>query len=154
MLCSKGSSTQCSVQPPVVGWGRNSGEGGREAQEGGHIGILMADSHFVWQKPTQHGKAIILQLKNKFKKKKQNLRKKTPGQQTKRKKKERKHWGCGMGLLVSERKLFPLTCPSDVVSVGPPPHPAQNQVQAGRVGGFPVMSWAPVTLFKAEVPIL
>jgi hypothetical protein len=50
----------------VVGWGRNSGEGGREAQEGGDIGILMADSHFVWQKPTQHGKAIILQLKNKF----------------------------------------------------------------------------------------
>lgn len=59
-----------------------------------------------------------------------------------------------MGLLVSERKLFPLTCPSDVVSVGPPPHPAQNQVQAGREGGFPVMSWASVTLFKAEVPIL
>lgn len=37
-----------------------------------------------------------------------------------------------MGLLVSERKLFPLTCPSDVVSVGPPPHTAQNQVQTGR----------------------
>ena len=37
--------------------------GGMEVQEGGDIRILMADSHFVWQKPTQHWKAIILQLK-------------------------------------------------------------------------------------------
>ena len=32
--------------------------------------VPMADSCYVWQKPTQHCKAIILQLKiNKFKKK-------------------------------------------------------------------------------------
>ena len=34
-------------------------EGGRGVQEGGDMGILTADS----QKPTQHCKAIILQLK-------------------------------------------------------------------------------------------
>ena len=33
---------------------------GMEAQEGGDICMLMA---VVWQKPTQHFKAIILQLK-------------------------------------------------------------------------------------------
>ena len=40
---------------------------GREDQ-GGNIGILMADSRVVMQKPTHHWKAIILQLKNEFKK--------------------------------------------------------------------------------------
>ena len=55
-----------------MGW---SG-GGREAQEGGDIYILIADSYkyiyiliaVVQQKPAQHRKAIILQLKIKFKK--------------------------------------------------------------------------------------
>ena len=36
--------------------------GGRKAQEGGDICILIADSH-CRTKPTQHCKAIILQLK-------------------------------------------------------------------------------------------
>ena len=40
---------------------------GREDQ-GGNICILMADSRVVMQKPTHHCKAIILQLKNEFKK--------------------------------------------------------------------------------------
>ena len=38
-------------------------EGGREGQEGGNICIPMADScWYIWQKPTQYYKAIILQL--------------------------------------------------------------------------------------------
>ena len=37
--------------------------GGREFQEGEHTCTLVADSVVVWQKPTQHCKAIILQLK-------------------------------------------------------------------------------------------
>ena len=52
--------------PRGTGWG--------EAQEGVYIYIYiyiykMTDSHCLWQKPTQHCKAIILQLKNKLKKK-------------------------------------------------------------------------------------
>ena len=47
-------------------------EGGREggeAQEGGDVCIVMTDSEVVVvQKPTQHYKAIFLQLKNKGKK--------------------------------------------------------------------------------------
>lgn len=38
------------------------GERGREAQEGGDIGIHMADHAVVQQKPTQHCEAISLQL--------------------------------------------------------------------------------------------
>ena len=39
----------------------------RAAQKGADICILMADSHCVWQKPTQCCKAIILQIKlNKY----------------------------------------------------------------------------------------
>ena len=39
----------------------------REAQEGGDICKIMADlSSAVWQKPTQHYKAIFLQLKSKL----------------------------------------------------------------------------------------
>ena len=45
----------------LEGW---DGVGGwREVQEGRNICIPMADSVDVWQKPTQHCKAIILQLK-------------------------------------------------------------------------------------------
>ena len=44
----------------IVGW--------NESQEGGNICILMADSIFLWQKPIQHFKAIIFQLKTNFKK--------------------------------------------------------------------------------------
>ena len=45
--------------------------GGREVQEGGGIQILMADSCWLWQKPIQYCKAVILQLKiYKFKLKK------------------------------------------------------------------------------------
>ena len=47
----------------LTGWG---GVGdGREVPEGGtyvYLGLIHID---VWQKPTQHCKAIILQLKNK-----------------------------------------------------------------------------------------
>lgn len=38
--------------------------GGKQGQEGGHV--LMADSCFVWQKPTKHCKADILQLETIF----------------------------------------------------------------------------------------
>ena len=42
----------------MEGW-----DGGREVLEGGEIYILTADLHTVQQKPTQHCKVIILQLK-------------------------------------------------------------------------------------------
>ena len=45
-----------------VGWGR-----GREVQEGADMGILTADSCCLWQKQTQHCKAVTLQLKIKNK---------------------------------------------------------------------------------------
>ena len=48
------------------------GCGRREAQEGGDICIFMLICVVVWQNPTQHCKAIILQLKkNKIKNKSQ-----------------------------------------------------------------------------------
>ena len=50
----------------LEGW---NGGGGREAQMGGDIRIFMADSCFLHRKPTQHYKAIILQLKTNLKKK-------------------------------------------------------------------------------------
>ena len=50
----------------LEGW---NGGSGREAQMGGDICIFMADSCFLQQKPTQHYKAIILQLKTTLKKK-------------------------------------------------------------------------------------
>ena len=70
----------------LVGWDR---EGGREAQEGGDMGIYVYIQliHFViQQKLTQHCKAIILQKrlkqKNKTKQKTPNtLRAKTTQQQ-------------------------------------------------------------------------
>ena len=40
------------------GW--NAGWGGREGQEGGDIVYSTVIHIVVWQKPTQHGKAIIL----------------------------------------------------------------------------------------------
>ena len=43
-----------------------------EVQEGGDMARLMADDVVVWQKPAQHCKAIILQLKI-IEKKKSNL---------------------------------------------------------------------------------
>ena len=43
-----------------------------EVQEGGDMAMLMADDVVVWQKPAQHCKAIILQLKINEKKKNQS----------------------------------------------------------------------------------
>ena len=44
--------------------GYNGIRGGTEVQEGGDIYIYLGLVHVVmWQKPTQHCKAIILQLK-------------------------------------------------------------------------------------------
>ena len=58
LLCNTGSSAQCSVMT----WRDGMGEAGREAQEG--ICVYLWLIHVVlWQKPTQHYKAIILQLK-------------------------------------------------------------------------------------------
>ena len=45
----------------LEGWD-GMGWGGREGQDGGGICILMADSIVLWKKPTQHCKAITLQL--------------------------------------------------------------------------------------------
>ena len=50
----------------LEGW---NGGGGRDAQMGGDICIFMADSCFLQWKPTQHYKAIILQLKINLEKK-------------------------------------------------------------------------------------
>lgn len=61
-----GSSNQCSLTTEKGG---RRVEAGREAQEGGtsaHLRLIHVDA---WQKPTQHRKATILQLKiNKLKK--------------------------------------------------------------------------------------
>ena len=46
----------------------SGGESGREGQGEGRLRIIMADIHVVQQKPTQHCKAIIRQLKIKSKK--------------------------------------------------------------------------------------
>ena len=48
----------------LEGWDRV--EGGMEVQEGGDMYNLWLIHVDVWQKPTQHCKAIILQLKIKF----------------------------------------------------------------------------------------
>ena len=50
----------------LEGW---NGGGGRDAQMGGDICIFMAYSCFLQWKPTQHYKAIILQLKINLEKK-------------------------------------------------------------------------------------
>ena len=44
--------------PTGVGW-----EKGREAQERRVVCIINADSRILWQKPTQHYKAVFLRLK-------------------------------------------------------------------------------------------
>ena len=65
LLCSTGSSAQCSVMTCRGGMGL----GGREAQGRGDTCVHIADSHCCTQKLAQHYKAIILQLKiNKLKK--------------------------------------------------------------------------------------
>ena len=59
--------TQRAQTSAMLGW---DGVGsGREIQEGGDICILMADSCCHMAEPTQHCKAIILQIK--FKKRNQ-----------------------------------------------------------------------------------
>jgi len=57
-----------------VGWGR----GGREAQAGGDICILTADTHCCMAETNTHYKAIVLQLKINLKRKFSNLRRKKP----------------------------------------------------------------------------
>ena len=42
---------------------RDGVEGGREIKEGGDVHVPMLIHTDIWQKPTQYGKAIILQLK-------------------------------------------------------------------------------------------
>ena len=54
----------------VCGWG---GRHEREVQEGGDICILMAVSHIVQQKPTQHCKAIILHVKKREREREQSV---------------------------------------------------------------------------------
>ena len=44
LLYNTGSSVWCSVMTRGVGWGRK-----REAQEGGDICILIADSHYCME---------------------------------------------------------------------------------------------------------
>ena len=60
VLDSTRSSAQCSVRTQR---GRMGG-GGSEAQEGGNICTIQLIYAVAQQKPTQHCKAIILQLKN------------------------------------------------------------------------------------------
>jgi len=61
LLYKTGSSTRCSLgQTRVVGW--EDGRGGRFKREGTYIYLWLIHV-VVWQKPIQHCKAIILQLK-------------------------------------------------------------------------------------------
>ena len=72
-VCSTGSSASVLCDD-ADGW--DGGWGRREAQEGGDICILRADSHcHKQQKPTQHCKAVILQLKINFKNKLRKFKK-------------------------------------------------------------------------------
>ena len=50
----------------LEGWERVDG---RQVKEGVDMSIPMADSADVWQKPIQHCKVVILQLKKNFLKK-------------------------------------------------------------------------------------
>ena len=45
----------------LKGWGGEGGGGGRFRMRGDSC-ILVADSCYVWQKPSQHCKVIIFQL--------------------------------------------------------------------------------------------
>ena len=72
-ICYMAQETQTGAlyQPRGVGWG---GRWDGVSKGGRDICILMADSYIpmaveIWQKTTKFCKAIILQLKNKFKKK-------------------------------------------------------------------------------------
>ena len=62
LLCNARSPTWLSVVTL-----RDGMEGEREAQKRGDICVIMTDLLIVWQKPTQHCKAITLQLKDKLK---------------------------------------------------------------------------------------
>jgi len=59
---TRGTQTGALYQPGGVGWG------GRSKREGTYVyqWLIYID---VWQKPTKFYKAVILQLKNKLKKK-------------------------------------------------------------------------------------
>ena len=59
LLYNTGNSTQCSV---MTQRGEIGQRGGRKVQEGGDICHLWLIHGVIWQKPTQHCKAIILQL--------------------------------------------------------------------------------------------
>ena len=63
LLSSTGGPVWCSVMTQRGGMGEET-----EDQEGGDICVIMADLYCLWQKPTQHCKAIFLYLKiNKIK---------------------------------------------------------------------------------------
>ena len=65
-ICSLTQGTQTRLSKDLEGWDGKGG--GREVHEGGDICIPLIHVD-TWQKPTQHCKAIILQLKvNTFKK--------------------------------------------------------------------------------------
>ena len=61
---TQGAQTQCSV----TAWGGGDGVGGgREVHEGGTYVCPRLIHVHIWQQPTQYCRAIIFQLKNKFK---------------------------------------------------------------------------------------
>ena len=61
----QGAQTQCSV---TTWGGREWVEGEREVHEAGTYVYLWLIQVHIWQKPTQYCKAVLFQLKNKFKK--------------------------------------------------------------------------------------
>ena len=64
LLSNTGGPVWCSVMTQRGGMGEETEdqEGGEETedQEGGDICVIMADLYCLWQKPTQHCKAIFL----------------------------------------------------------------------------------------------
>ena len=63
LLLDTGSSIWCSVTAYRGGMGQ--GVGRRFKREGTHLYLGLINT-VLWQKPTQHCKAIILQLKKNF----------------------------------------------------------------------------------------
>ena len=70
LLCNTGSSVWYSDD--LEGWDRVGAGRGRFKREGTYVYLRLIHA-VIWQKPTQHCKAIILQLKKNRKAQKEGL---------------------------------------------------------------------------------